>query len=141
MVLHNLPGIFNVAADGVLALSEVIGLLGKRAAPVLPPWGTNLLAGPLRRFGLRIPDEMLAQLKFGRALENSKLKSTGFATRFTTAETVRAFGDYLRVNPVLKRADREYTYEREVEEFLRWSPNVQRPAGKGAADSDEPFGI
>ena len=41
--IHRLPGVFNVAADGVLALSEVIGLLGKRPAPVLPPWGTGLL--------------------------------------------------------------------------------------------------
>ncbi len=34
-----LRGVFNVAADGVLALSEVIGLLGKRYAPVLPAVG------------------------------------------------------------------------------------------------------
>ena len=35
------PGLFNVAADGVLALSEVAGLLGKPYAPILPPWGTG----------------------------------------------------------------------------------------------------
>ena len=140
-VLHNVPGVFNVAADGVLALSEVIDLLGKRSAPILPPWGTNLISIPLRRAGLRIPNEMLAQMKFGRALDNSKLKSTGFGYRFTTVEAVQAFGDHLRLNPVLKRSQGEYTYEREVEEFLRWSPNVRRASGKGASDSDEPFGI
>ena len=42
------PGVFNCAADGVLALSEVAGLLGKPFAPVLPPWGTGLAAA-LRR--------------------------------------------------------------------------------------------
>ena len=31
-VEHDLPGIYNVAPDGVLALSEVIGLLGKQRA-------------------------------------------------------------------------------------------------------------
>src|SRR5258705_13103193 len=36
---HVTPGIYNVAADGVLALSEVIDLVGKVAAPILPPWG------------------------------------------------------------------------------------------------------
>ena len=41
-VKHDLPGVFNVAGDGVLALSEVAGLLGKPYLPLLPPWGTGL---------------------------------------------------------------------------------------------------
>ena len=40
-VEQDLHGVYNVAPDGVLALSEVIGLLGKRPLPVLPPWGTG----------------------------------------------------------------------------------------------------
>ena len=43
-VKHRVPGTYNVAGDGVLALSEVAGLLGKTYAPVLPPWGTGLAA-------------------------------------------------------------------------------------------------
>ena len=42
---HARPGVYNVAADGVLALSEIIGLLGKRPLPVLPPWGTGWSPG------------------------------------------------------------------------------------------------
>ena len=43
---RHVPGTFNVAADGVLALSEAIDLLGKRrAVPILPPVGRGLLAG------------------------------------------------------------------------------------------------
>ena len=42
--MRELPGIFNVAGDGVLALTEVAGLLGKPYAPVLPLWGTGLAA-------------------------------------------------------------------------------------------------
>ena len=53
-VMHGVPGVFNVAGDGVLALSEVAGLLGKPYAPVLPPWGTGLAASVLRRRGPRI---------------------------------------------------------------------------------------
>ena len=37
-------------------------------------------------------------------------------------------------------ADRDYTYEREVEEFLRWSPHVHRER-EGAAVDREPLGI
>ena len=43
-VKGRLPGVYNVAGDGVLALSEVAGLLGKPYAPILPPWGTGLAA-------------------------------------------------------------------------------------------------
>ena len=39
--LYDAPGIHNVAADGVLALTEAASLLGKRAVPALPPWGTH----------------------------------------------------------------------------------------------------
>ncbi len=39
---NDLPGAFNVAADGVLAFSEAVGLLGKPYAPILPPWGTGI---------------------------------------------------------------------------------------------------
>ena len=46
-----LRGVYNVAGDGVLALSEVAGLLGKPYAPILPPWGTGLAAAALRRRG------------------------------------------------------------------------------------------
>ena len=47
---HRVPGVFNVAADGVLALSEIIGLLGKRALPILPAdggpgWSRDRCAG------------------------------------------------------------------------------------------------
>ena len=67
----------------MLALSEVVGLLGKPYAPILPPWGTGLAVGMLRRAGLRIPPEMLSQLRFGRGLDNRKLKATGFGYRYT----------------------------------------------------------
>ena len=89
------PGVYNVAADGVLALSEIIDLLGKRPLPVLPPWGTGLVAGPLRRLGFRIPDEVVNQLRFGRGVDNRLLKATGFRFGYTTRETVLKLGEHL----------------------------------------------
>ena len=50
-VREDLPGVYNAAADGVLALSEIAGLLGKPLLPSLPPWGTGLVAGPLQAPG------------------------------------------------------------------------------------------
>jgi UDP-glucose 4-epimerase len=123
-----LPGTYNVAADGVLALTEVIDLLGKRWAPILPPWGTGAAAAALRRLGLRIPPEMLGQLRFGRGLDNRKLKASGFAYRYTTRETTIALAEYMRLHPVIRGAQEPYRYERDVEDFLRWSPHVKSPA-------------
>jgi UDP-glucose 4-epimerase len=121
---HDLPGVYNAAGDGVLALSEVASLLGKPFAPVLPPWGTGLAGGVLRRLGLRIPPEMLQQLRYGRGLDNRRLKAAGYAFRATSRETVLALAHHLRTRHITEE-DGGYHYEREVEEFLRWSPSVR----------------
>ena len=120
------PGVYNVAADGVLALTEVIDLVGKPVAPILPPWGTGMAAAALRRTGVEITLEMLGQLRFGRGLDNRLLKATGFAYRYTTRETVLKLAEHVRLSPILRGTAEPYRYEREVEEFLRRSPNVRR---------------
>jgi UDP-glucose 4-epimerase len=132
VVLDELPGVYNVAADGVLALSEVAGLLGKPYAPILPPWGTGLALAALRPLGLRIPPEMQNQLRFGRGVDNRLLKSTGFEYAYTSREAVLKLGEHLRLHPLLRSGAEPYRYEQEVEEFLRWSPNVR---GSGAKSS------
>jgi UDP-glucose 4-epimerase len=132
---HDLPGVYNVAADGVLAFSEVVSLLGKRLLPVLPPWGTVFAAAGLRRLGLPVPLEMLRQLRSGRGLDNRRLKATGFSYRYTTREAVLKLRAHQRLRPLLGSGDGAYRYEREVEEFLRWSPSVQaRAEGAIAAE-------
>ena len=122
---RQLPGVYNVAADGVLALSEVAGLLTKPYAPILPPWGTGIAAGIARRLGLRIPAEMLNQLRFGRGVDNRRYKAAGFEYGYTSREAVLALGEHLRLHPLLRSGAEPYRYEREVEEFLRWSPHVR----------------
>ena len=137
------PGVYNVAADGVLALSEAISLLGKRPLPVLPPFGTGSLIAPLRALGLRLPDEMINLLRFGRGLDNRRFKATGFDYGYTSRETVIRLGEHLRVHAVMRGAESPYTYEREVEEFLRWSPHVRRERAEreGVAADREPLGF
>jgi UDP-glucose 4-epimerase len=127
VVNEDIRGIYNVAADGVLALSEVIGLLGKTYAPILPPWGTGLAASALKRLGVRVSPEMLQQMRFGRGIDNRKLKATGFRYRYTTRETVLKLAEHQRLHPVVRGAREPYRYEREVEDFLRWSPHVRNP--------------
>jgi UDP-glucose 4-epimerase len=140
---NDLDGIYNAAGDGVLVLSEVSSLLGKPLAPVLPPWGTGIVAGQLRRLGLRIPTELLNQLRFGRGVDNRRLKASGYDYRFTTRETVQKFAEHLRIRRLLSSAREPYRYEQEVEEFLRWSPSVRvnnESAGKRWQPSERELG-
>jgi UDP-glucose 4-epimerase len=125
-VREDLPGIYNAAGDGVLVLSEVASLLGKPLAPVLPPWGTGLAFVPLRLLGIHPPPEMVSQLRFGRGVDNRKLKAAGAPLRHTSRETVQAFAEHLRVASIKPDSAAPYRYEREVEEFLRYSPSVRR---------------
>ena len=128
---RSLPGVYNVAGDGVLVLSEVAGLLGRSYAPVLPPWGTGAAAAVARRLGLNFPPEVLGQLRYGRGTDNRKLKATGFRYRYTSRESVIKLGEHMRLHPILREVQEPYHYEREVEEFLRWSPNVRDSARRG----------
>jgi UDP-glucose 4-epimerase len=125
-VREDLPGVYNAAGDGVLVLSEVASLLGKPLAPVIPPWGTGLAVAALKPLGLQIPPEMVSQLRFGRGVDNRKLKAAGAPIRHTTRETVQALAEHLRVAAIKRDAGEPYRYEREVEEFLRYSPSVRK---------------
>jgi hypothetical protein len=131
-VKHRVPGTYNVAGDGVLALSEVAGLLGKPYAPVLPPWGTGLATSVLRRLGVEVPPEAVDQMRYGRGVENRRFKALGFHYQHTSRETVMKLGEYLRIHPVVRGAQEPYRYEREVEDFLRWSPHVKNARDKDA---------
>jgi UDP-glucose 4-epimerase len=142
--INDLPGTFNVAADGVLALSEAISLVGRRPLPILPPVGTGMALGPLRRLGLRVPTELNNVLRFGRGVDNRLFKATGFDYGYTSREAVIRLGEHLRLEPILRGRNGEegYRYEREVEEFLRWSPHVRRErGGEGVAADRDPLGI
>ena len=83
-------------------------------------------------------------LRFGRGVDNRLFKSTGFDYGYTSREAVVGFGEHLRVQPVMRGVDRAYRYEREVEDFLRWSHHVRREQPddpEGARADHEPLGI
>src|ERR671920_165558 len=63
--------------------------------------------------------------RFGRGLDNRRFKATGFSYGYTSRETVLKLAEHLRLDPVVRGAQEPYRYEREVEDFLRWSPHVK----------------
>jgi UDP-glucose 4-epimerase len=127
VVAEELAGPWIVAADGTLALSEALRILGRAHAPLLPPWGSGLLAGILQRAGLAAALDVAGQLRYGRGLDNRRLKQTGFAYRATTREALLGAEGVRRRRRVLHPGEPE-PYDPEVEAFLRYSPSVREAA-------------
>ncbi|HET9443330.1 MAG TPA: NAD-dependent epimerase/dehydratase family protein [Acidimicrobiales bacterium] len=120
-----LPGIYNVAGDGKLPWSEVAAMCDRRLLP-LPPTFTGLATGPLAKLGLvELPPELLALLRYGRGVDNRRLKAAGFGYRYTSAGAVDAFAQESRLHRAVGARD-SYRYERDVENFFRHSPAVVR---------------
>lgn len=123
---HDAPGVYNVAGDGVVTWSEVCRMVGKRRV-ALPPVLTNFAAEPLRLTGLvDLPQEMLALLRYGRGVDNSRFKRAGFRYCHTTAGAVDAFARSLRLEKAVGEGQPEYRYQQDVEAFFRHSPAVVR---------------
>jgi UDP-glucose 4-epimerase len=127
---HNLAGVYNVAGDGLLPWSEVAKICAKSTIP-LPPFGTSALLWPYKRLGLvDLPEEYLHLLRYGRGVDNRKLKRAGFAYEFTSAQAVRTFIEGNRLRDTVGDHRPTYRYERDVEQFFRHSPAVVRdPVG------------
>lgn len=96
VLAHDLAGVYNVAGDGLLSWSEVAAICGKRLIP-LPPFGTELLAAPLRRLRIDLPPELLSLLRFGRGVDNRRLIDAGFRYGHTSAGTVESFAHGLDI--------------------------------------------
>jgi UDP-glucose 4-epimerase len=123
--LHDAPGVFNVAGEGVLPWSEVAAIVGKRRIP-LPPLLTGMAAAPLRVLRVAdLPPEVLSLLRYGRGVDTARWQQAGYEYHQTTLGTVTAFAEALRLETTVGR-EREYQYEREVETFFRHSPAVVR---------------
>lgn len=123
---HDLPGVFNVAGDGLLPWSEVAALCDKRTV-ALPPVGTGLATRAIGRLGLaELPDEYLGLLRYGRGVDNRRLKQFGFRYQYTSAEAIDAFIQAVRLKRTVGDSEPHYRYERDVEQFFRHSPAVLR---------------
>ncbi len=83
---------------------------------------------PLRLLGVDLPEEYMNLLRYGRGVDNSRLKLAGFEYEYTSAEAVRDFVESVRLRDVVG-AESGYRFEKDVEQFFRHSPAVVRPTG------------
>jgi UDP-glucose 4-epimerase len=113
------PGIFNVAGDGVLLLSQAIRRCGKVAVPVPLPLA-NVAAALVRRFGrIDFPADQVPLLIYGRVVGTERLKRTfGYAPVYTTEA---ALEEFIRGHRSLRPLDprRVHGFERDLRAVLR----------------------
>ncbi len=113
------PGIFNVAADGVMFLSQAVRVLGRPWLPIALPLAAPLGA-VLRR--LRLVDfsaDQLRMLVYGRVADTRRMKEAfGFRPAHTSRDALLAF---LRSRKVRRLVTPEQLagWEREAYAFLR----------------------
>ena len=123
---NEVPGIFNVAGDGRLPWSEVASICNKPQVP-LPPFLTNWAVAPFSRLGvIDLPPETVELLRFGRGIDNRRLKQAGFDYRYTAAGAVESFARAQRLRRTVGDSRPAYTYDADVEAFFRHSPAVVR---------------
>jgi UDP-glucose 4-epimerase len=113
------PGIFNVAADGVVYLSQAVRLVGRPWVPVLFQLAEPL-ANLLRRTGrVDFPTDQLPFLVYGRVVDTRRMKKDfGFTPTYTTRQALEDFVAARRVRQVITPG-RVEQWEREVYDFLR----------------------
>jgi UDP-glucose 4-epimerase len=122
------PGIFNVAGDGVLLLSQAIRRAGKLAVPVPVP-AVSLVGRGIRRSGVvDFSPEQTQFLNFGRVVSNRRLKEEfGYLPSYDTAA---AFDTLLSGRPVNRLVSPELVEaaERRLARLLRVP--LARPVGR-----------
>jgi UDP-glucose 4-epimerase len=113
------PGVYNVAADGVVYLSQAVRLLGRPPFPLVLPL-VNPVANALRRMGVvDFATDQLRFLLYGRVVDNSRLKNDfGYVPAYTTKRALEDFLVGRRMRQVVSRESAE-RWERDVYDFLR----------------------
>jgi UDP-glucose 4-epimerase len=99
--LNDIPGTFNVAGDGVLALSQAIRRLG-RPAVRLPSFTASTAGMVARRARMAdfSPDQ-ISFLTYGRGVDTTRMRTAlGFEPGYTTAEAFADFAGTLRTGAV-----------------------------------------
>jgi UDP-glucose 4-epimerase len=94
----DLSGVFNVAGDGVLPLSTVVKVVGRRKLP-LPHFLARRVAGALWALGVsEVPAPMLRYLRHVCVADTDRQRDElGDLSTYTTREAVSAFGAALRL--------------------------------------------
>lgn len=125
-VKNDVPGIFNVAADDAIYLSQAIRLAGRIEAPILPP--PPELATQMLRFlpFIEVSTALVRYLAYGRVSDNTRLKTVfGYEPRYTVLDAIHDFA-------LKKRAERIVHEPPQA----RWEDDLRRYIDRKLAETD-----
>ncbi len=125
-VENDVAGIFNVAADDAVYLSQAIRLAGKIQAPILPP-PPGLASQILKSLPfVHVPPHLVRYLAYGRAVDNSRLKSVfGFEPRYSVLDCINDFALKKRAERIVKEPTAP-----------QWEDDLRRYIDKKLSESD-----
>jgi UDP-glucose 4-epimerase len=113
------PGIYNVAGEGVLYLSQCVRLAGRIPAPIPLPFVSGVASLVRRSRRGDVSPEQLRFLQFGRVVDTVQLREDfGFTPTYTTRS---AFEDFVRRRRIEGFVDRKSVdrFEQELYGFLQ----------------------
>ncbi len=86
------PGMFNIAGDGVISLSQAARRAGRPTVP-LPTSSAGIVGAMIRRMGLAdFSPEQVRFLTYGRGIDTTRMRDIfGFEPQHTTPETFDSF--------------------------------------------------
>jgi UDP-glucose 4-epimerase len=121
-------GAYNVAADGVVLLSQAIAIMGGRAAPILPHNGQWLARLGLRAVtGIDLPGHLAGVLAYGSVVDCSKLTAEfGWKPAYTTRAVMDALARG-KDEEVVEAPSPPQEYELQV--YLQRRRRTRRAAG------------
>ena len=126
VVLDGSEGRLNVAGDGKIPVSEMAKIAGVWRLPISPVF-TRQAAAPLLRLGwLDLPRELESLLRYGRGIDTTRLKATGFEFSASTAGAVERLAEVMRLGRAIGGQITPYKYDAAVEAFFKHSPAVVR---------------
>ena len=96
------PGMFNVAGDGIILLTQAARRAG-RPTMLLPAASAGFVGAVIRRLGLAdFSPEQVRFLTYGRGVDTTRMRDVfGFVPQHTTPETFDAFVRARRLNRML----------------------------------------
>lgn len=99
-MLNDVSGVFNIAAEGILPLSRLMGLAGKLPVPIVhlfAYWGAQVLGSSGLRVARYVPME-LDYIRYPWVGDLTKMREElGFTPRYTAEEVLREFAGQQRL--------------------------------------------
>lgn len=138
-VVNDVPGVFNIAAEGLLPLSKLMGLAGKLPIPVFhlfAYWGAAMLGGAGLRISRHVPIE-LDYIRYPWVGDLAKMRDDlQFTPRYTAEEALREFASKQRLRRYLPESAALAYDEERLRDTIERRRRARGETPAGEADND-----